>query len=528
MTPEESLACATSLLDEATENLTFEEFDWAFEEAWRGVAWVLNALVVSPQTMDLGPLGQVPDSGTLSALLAQVQKPPKEAERVVTQLEVQRNTARRSSDAEQVVFAAWDLHDACGRRLAIADDRLGNKLVLTDVAPGRVASSAMRRRTALKLIAAGSVLPLVACAKVERDNRTPGANSTPTVGEPTPTGASYASVRAVTPFSGPQWTTTDPFIFCAHHLDDYPAGNAALGPAAPLEGRQLGRDFAGRDNWNMYHGRTVPGFPRHPHRGFETVTFVRSGLLDHSDSMGATARYGDGDVQWLTAGGGIQHAEMFPLLRADSPNPLHLYQIWLNLPAVDKMVDPHFAMFWNENIPRVVEHDAAGRVVELTLAAGRYKAHEAPSPPPDSWASKADADIAIWTIRMEAGSAFELPEVSVGTKRSLYVHRGAGMRVAEQDVPADHRVEIDDHGPLVLLAGTEETEMLLLQGRPIGEPVARRGPFVMNTQAEIEQAYTDYRATQFGGWPWDANDPVHTREQGRFARHVDGRFEEPT
>src|SRR3954470_9651024 len=120
-------------------------------------------------------------------------------------------------------------------------------------------------------------------------------------------------IRSVTPL-GFQWVAAAPFLFCVHHDDHYPAGNAALGPAASLAGRDLGQDFAGLDGWRMYHGQRVPGFPQHPHRGFETVTVVRTGLLDHSDSLGATARYGGGDVQWLTAGGGILHSEMFPLL----------------------------------------------------------------------------------------------------------------------------------------------------------------------------------------------------------------------
>ena len=140
------------------------------------------------------------------------------------------------------------------------------------------------------------------------------------------------------------WQTADPFLFCVHHDDAYPAGNESMGPAAPLAGRNLGQDFEGKDGWRMYHGEVVPGFPQHPHRGFETVTIVRRGYIDHSDSLGATARFGSGDVQWLTAGGGIVHSEMFPLLERNEPNPLELFQIWLNLPSEDKAVDAYFIL----------------------------------------------------------------------------------------------------------------------------------------------------------------------------------------
>ncbi|MFN6059709.1 MAG: pirin family protein, partial [Burkholderiales bacterium] len=109
-------------------------------------------------------------------------------------------------------------------------------------------------------------------------------------------------------------------------------------------GRQIGSDFSNKDGWSMYHGQTIPGFPSHPHRGFETVTIVRQGHIDHSDSLGATARFGPGDVQWLTAGKGIVHCEMFPLRQTNAPNPCELFQIWLNLPASRKMAEPHFTM----------------------------------------------------------------------------------------------------------------------------------------------------------------------------------------
>ena len=163
-------------------------------------------------------------------------------------------------------------------------------------------------------------------------------------------------------------------------------------------------DFAGADGWRMYHGSTVPGFPQHPHRGFETVTFVRQGYIDHSDSLGATARFGRGDVQWLTAGEGIVHCEMFPLLDRDGPNPCELFQIWLNLPAADKMVEPYFTMLWDEDIPRHVATDADGRAHRgHGHRRCARRARPPPPPPPNSWASRPEADVAIWHVVAEPG-----------------------------------------------------------------------------------------------------------------------------
>ena len=136
---------------------------------------------------------------------------------------------------------------------------------------------------------------------------------------------------------GFQWETSDPFLFCVHHEDKYPRGNSVCGPNSSLEGRHIGQDFILKDGWRMYHGDTVPGFPGHPHRGFETITVVKEGMVDHADSLGAAGRYGNGDVQWMTAGKGVQHSEMFPLLSQDKENPMELFQIWLNLPKKSKM-----------------------------------------------------------------------------------------------------------------------------------------------------------------------------------------------
>ncbi len=331
------------------------------------------------------------------------------------------------------------------------------------------------------------------------------------------------------------WTTIDPFLFCAYHDDAYPRGNAQLGPDAPLAGRDIGQDFSRKDGWSMYHGTTVPGFPGHPHRGFETVTIVRRGLIDHADSLGAAARFGGGDVQWVTAGRGIVHSEMFPLLDASAPNPLELFQIWLNLPARNKMADPHFTMFWAEDIPRFTATDAEGRTTEVASVAGRIGPVDGEpgaggplAPPPDSWAAQAEADVAIWTVRMAPGARWTLPAATgEGTRRTLYFFKGRSVAIAGQDVQARAAIELRADAAVELHNGDEVGEFLVLQGRPIGEPVAQYGPFVMNTSAEIAQAMADYRRTQFGGWPWNDEAPVHGRDPARFARHPDGREEKP-
>ncbi|MFC4621646.1 pirin family protein [Comamonas nitrativorans] len=320
---------------------------------------------------------------------------------------------------------------------------------------------------------------------------------------------------------GAQWPCIDPFLFCAHHNDAYPAGNGAFGPAASLAGRNLGSDFSGKDGWSMYHGQEVPGFPVHPHRGFETITLVRQGMLDHADSLGAMARFGGGDVQWMTAGSGVQHTEMFPLLHTDRPNPLQLFQIWLNLPARHKMEPAHFTMYWNETIPRLQHSDDAGHATTVTVVAGPLPGADAPLPPPPaSWAAQADSDVAVWLISLAPGARWTLPSaVKKEAGRMLYWYVGNGLSLENEQIPAHTAMQLDPSRAIALHnSGTETAELVLLQGRPIAEPVARYGPFVMNTEAEIHQAISDYRRTQFGGWPWAESAPVHGAQPRRFAR----------
>ena len=339
-------------------------------------------------------------------------------------------------------------------------------------------------------------------------------------------------VLQVLPLGFP-WVTADPFLFCVHHDDAYPKGNDALGPAVSLAGRNLGQDFAVKDGFRMYHGEVVPGFPQHPHRGFETVTIVRRGYIDHSDSLGATARFGAGDVQWLTAGAGIVHCEMFPLLEKEKENPVELFQIWLNLPPEDKMVPPHFTMLWAHEIPRATLQDDEGKKTHVMAVTGLPKGglvdggdRTPPSPPPKSWASRSDTELAILCIRMEAGARWTLPPTShEETVRTVYFFAGPSLSLGDHEQRSHAAMVVDNTLPLALQAGDGEVEILLLQGRPIGKPVAQHGPFVMNTQAEIQQAVRDYQRTRFGGWPWPSDAPVHAAEEGRFARHADGKVE---
>jgi quercetin 2,3-dioxygenase len=324
---------------------------------------------------------------------------------------------------------------------------------------------------------------------------------------------------------GFQWETSDPFLVCVHHEDKFPKGNDKLGPDASLAGRHIGQDFIIKDGWRMYHGSTVPGFPEHPHRGFETVTVVREGIVDHADSLGAAGRYGNGDVQWMTAGKGVQHSEMFPLLNKNKDNPLELFQIWLNLPKKNKMVNAHFKMLWRESIHNYTHTDNNNKITTVEVIAGTLDGKKAPAPPPDSWAASPENEVAIWNIRIQAGGNWTIPKASAGINRTLYFYKGNQLQISGKTIPPYHAAEVFADKNLILQNGSEESRILLLQGKPISEPVVQHGPFVMNTREEIQQAFNDFQRTRFGGWPWTRPDQVHPKEKGRFALHADGKEE---
>jgi quercetin 2,3-dioxygenase len=333
------------------------------------------------------------------------------------------------------------------------------------------------------------------------------------------------TIKSSIPLGFP-WKTQDPFLFCVHHLDVYPAGNVDLGPVASLKGRKIGQDFGpNQEGWRMYHGTKVPGFPAHPHYGFETVTIVTTGVVDHSDSLGAAGRFGNGDVQWMTAGRGVQHSEMFPLLNTEGSNPLELFQIWLNLPGSQKTAAPHFAMLWGDTIPVVNVQDEHGNVAQLRLISGAFDGVKAPDPAPDSWAADPENDVAIWTLRLAPFTRFVVPPAGKGAivNRSLFFYKGSTIEVDEQQFASSVALELHADRETVIRNGDADASLLLLQGRPIKEPVVQQGPFVASSQEEIRQVISSFHRTQFGGWPWPSFEHVHPRDSKRFALYPDGK-----
>mmetsp|Transcript_21574 Transcript_21574/g.28405 ORF Transcript_21574/g.28405 Transcript_21574/m.28405 type:complete len:376 (+) Transcript_21574:31-1158(+) len=329
------------------------------------------------------------------------------------------------------------------------------------------------------------------------------------------------SSRALT--QGPQ-PTQDPFLFCVYHKDHYPA---ATDETMELPQRGNGHDFDPTAPYRMYHGDKIAGFPQHPHRGFETITATIEGIVDHADSLGNAGRYGEGDVQWMTAGKGVVHGEMFPLVHTDRPNHTRFFQIWLNLPSKNKMVDPSFAMFWANDVPKYVSGDEKASV---TVWFGDYFVQENKNKcPPDSWAGDPANDVAVLHITLQPGGRLVVPKAkALKCNRSLYLVEGSNLgvnvagtvlkdrvgRVLEVNSSVDLELSLPEN---VSSSDSDVVEFLLLQGKPIEEPVAQHGPFVMNTQQEIMMAFMDYQKTQFGGWPWERDDMVFPQNKGRFA-----------
>lgn len=212
------------------------------------------------------------------------------------------------------------------------------------------------------------------------------------------------------------------------------------------------------------------------------------------------------------------------------PNTTESLQIWLNLPAKNKRAEPGYKMLWREEVPRPVFASEGGAQTAVLTVAGQLPGHPSPpSPPPASWAADPANDVAVWIITMDPGASWVLPAATHSSvDRALYFFTGDELEVAGTAVRGKHNVFVDAAQETTLRnTGSVAAKILMLQGRPIEEPVARYGPFVLNTEAELHQVFRDYHAGKFGVWPFDIDDPVNKLTDGRFSRTKDGQVSFP-
>lgn len=258
------------------------------------------------------------------------------------------------------------------------------------------------------------------------------------------------------PLPGPQLEQLDPFLFLNHHgPQTYPANNRGL-PFGP-----------------------------HPHRGFETVTFILEGSLAHADSAKHQSVINAGGVQWMTAGSGIVHAEISPPAFLREGGPLEILQLWINLPSRLKMSEPRYVGLQQESIPAIALPGGG----ELNLIAGEWQGSVGPI---DSL-----TEVFMSTLRLPSGSQEQLP-VAPGRQVFLYVVDG-DVEVGGEPVQPHHLIEVDRDGDSVVIEVSSDARLLFGHGEVIDEPVYSHGPFVMNTREEIVQAVDDYQNGKFGG-----------------------------
>lgn len=243
-------------------------------------------------------------------------------------------------------------------------------------------------------------------------------------------------------------------------------------------------DYAGP--YTFAPSDTPRGVGQHPHRGFETVTIVYEGEVAHRDSTGAGGTIGPGDVQWMTAASGILHEEFHTPEFSRRGGTLDMVQLWVNLPARDKMGAPGYQTLLDADIPSVDLPDGAGRV---RVIAGHFDGHAGPA--------RTHTPMDVWDIRLRQGHHAELP-VADGRTLALVVLKGTVRINGGQPVGEAQLVTFDRSGEDVFVDADSDATVLLLSGEPIDEPVVGYGPFVMNSQAEIAQAVNDFNSGRFG------------------------------
>ncbi|NWC88991.1 pirin family protein [Pseudomonas reactans] len=228
------------------------------------------------------------------------------------------------------------------------------------------------------------------------------------------------------------------------------------------------------------------GVGQHPHRGFETVTIVYDGEVEHRDSTGAGGTIGPGDVQWMTAAKGILHEEFHSEAFARSGGALEMVQLWVNLPAKDKMADAGYQTIVDGDIPVLPLADGAG---QLRLIAGDFAGTQGPA--------HTFTPIDVWDLRLNASKPVTL-DLHEGRNTALVILRGTVLVNGEEVARQGQLALFERDGRQLTLEANDDAKVLLLSGEPIDEPIVGHGPFVMNTEQEIHQAFADFQSGRFG------------------------------
>ena len=267
--------------------------------------------------------------------------------------------------------------------------------------------------------------------------------------------------------------------FPVHSMFGYGAGAELRSPFLMLD---YGAPTAFEPNTTP-HRR---GVGAHPHRGFETVTIVYGGEVEHRDSTGGGGVIGPGDTQWMTAGGGILHDEFHSEAYSRRGGPFEMVQLWVNLPAKDKMTPAHYQAIVDADVPAVALPDGAGSV---RVIAGSFDAAKGPA--------TTYSPMNVWDVQLAAGKAATLPLPAGWTTLALVQH--GTVQVNDQQVVREKQlVTFTREGDGVRLEANGDARVLLLAGEPIDEPIVGYGPFVMNSEQEIQQAITDFNSGRFG------------------------------
>ncbi|MCQ2078815.1 MAG: pirin family protein [archaeon] len=317
------------------------------------------------------------------------------------------------------------------------------------------------------------------------------------------------------------WDIDDPFLFVSHHFDKYPVGNERQAPPyEDVRRKDIGQDYYKLFGYRMYTGKVSPGFVHHPHWGYETITLVSKGYVDHFDSLGNQGRYGYGDVQWVSAGSRYHHCEMYPLVHQDRENPQLVTQIMLNLPLKDKNSPVEVTTIWKEDLC-TVEKDGC----LVTILAGEFEGTRATVPNKVSWAADPAHHVRIMKVDMPTGATFTLAPTEAAS-RNIYITEGKAT-VCEKEFQEGTRLKLKPECEVTVTMGEVASELWVLEGDPIGEKQTMWGPVVLGSTAEVRKANDEIRSKEMENWPWEFTNQKQPLGTERFYRSADGTESRP-